>query len=772
MSDAPPTPREGFSSRLRAALRRRHWKDAVIAVLALLLVSMSAYAFRERIAAAAPWLGKLGIGGPDGEPVAVFDVVLDRAGRAHVDILFDRPLGEGRVDEVLEQAPATLSPPLGGFWKWQDTNALRFQPSGGFPMASRYTVALIPERILQPGQVFSGETELEVVTDRFLVEAVDLLEEPAVEGKGQVIFRGTLRFNYPVNPELLATKVRLVDPESDQPLAVTLETSWAAPEIGFQTAAVQKRPEERSVRLVIAGDLTPAEGNVALGEDYVQEIPLGSSEKLTVRGVETEPGDQESTIRVRFSSPVSAAVAEKYVRFEPAVRYRSSADRNLLSLTGPFKPGSAYKLTIAQGMPATDDAVLREEHRADVRLPDLAPRAGFQSQGMFLSASGGHAVALETVNVDRVQMTVDRVYLNNLFFLFQYGGFFEGETTYTGGGLQHAFGSRVAEQSLAVRGRKNQRVQTLLDLDRHVAGLGSPHGRGLYRVVVSRPGEYEGRQRWLLLTDLGVVAKRGEGELLVWVSSFRDLAAVAGARVTLVSDQNQPLAAGTTDGEGLLRLRDEALRTPKPTDRQPPRPYMLTVEKGDDFTFLLFDTMRIDPAGLEVGGAASLPSGYQAFLYGERDIYRPGETVEGLAVVRDASLQAPPPQPLLLRWRDPQGRERGTERVASDERGLAPFALAVPAYALTGPHTLELVAGEEVIGQYRFQVEEFVPDRIKVEIAPPASRSRAGSGWSMRPSRPRATRNSPSATPGASSTTARSSPRRGRSTRRGGRASR
>ncbi len=717
MSDAPPTPRERFPSRLRAVLRRRHWKDLVIGVLALLLVSMSAFAFREQLVATAPWLGKLAqLGGPDGEPVAVFDVVLDREGRAHVDILFDRPLGEGRVDEILEQAPATISPPLGGFWKWQDTNALRFQPSGGFPIASKYDIALIPERILKPGQVFTGDTELEVVTDRFLLDGVDLLEEPALEGKGQVVFRGTLRFNYPVNPELLATKIRLIDPDAEKPLAVTLETSWTAQEIGFQTAAVQKKPAERTVRLVIAGDLTPAEGNVALGDDHVQEIPLGSSEKLTVRGVETEPGDQESTIRIRFSSPVSAAVAEKYVRFQPEVRFRSSADRNLLSLTGPFRPGAAYKLTIAKGMPATDDAVLREEHRADVRLPDLAPTVGFQSQGMFLSAAGAHAVALESVNVDRVQMTVDRVYLNNLFFLFQYGGFFEGETTYTGGEVQHALGSRIAETSLAVRGQKNRRVQTPLDLDRHVPGLGGRQ-KGLYRVVVSRPGEYEGRQRWLLLTDLGVVAKRGEGELLVWIASVRDLAAVEGARVTLISDQNQELASGVTDGDGLLRLRDAALRTPKPSERPPARPYLITVEKGDDFTFLLFDTMRIDPAGLEVGGAASLPSGYSAFLYGERDIYRPGETVEGLAVVRDARLQPPPAQPLLLRWRDPQGRERGTERVASDERGLAPFQLAVPAYALTGPHTLELLAGEEVIGQYRFQVEEFIPDRIKVEIA-------------------------------------------------------
>src|SRR6202035_2995482 len=49
------------------------------------------------------------------------------------------------------------------------------------------------------------------------------------------------------------------------------------------------------------------------------------------------------------------------------------------------------------------------------------------------------------------------------------------------------------------------------------------------------------------------------------------------------------------------------------------------------------------------------------------------------------------------------------------------FHLDLPGYALTGANSLELSIGEEVVGQYRFQVEEFVPDRIKVEIAKPAA---------------------------------------------------
>jgi uncharacterized protein YfaS (alpha-2-macroglobulin family) len=711
MSTLPPSP----DRQLPSSRPPSRWKDAAIAVLALLLVAVSGLALKDKLAGAGSWFKRK----PKGDVVAVFNVVMDRKNRAYVDILFDHPLGQGKQGEVLDPSPAKIEPPLGGFWKWQDTNALRFQPSASFPVASEFKITLLPERLLKPGQELAGDPELKLVTDRFLVEGVDLNEEPALSGKGKVIFRGTLKFNYEVKPQELAPRVRLLDPEAPdgKPVAVDLETEYESKTIGFRTEAVQKKKEERKVRLVVGGELTSAAGNVPLGDDWVREIPLGSSDKLAVWEVTSEPGDHESTVKIRFSSPVSAAVAEKYVHLTPAVAIRPSAERNLLSLTGELKPGGSYTLAIDKGMPATDDAVLQAAYKTEVNLPDLEPSVDFQSQGMFLSAAGSHTVALESVNVSSAKLTIERVYLNNLFFLFQYGGFFDEDYAWEGSRVPHHLGSRLAEETIELPNRKNRKQRTPVTLEQHIPDFSSSM-RGLYRVVVAREGEPKGSQRWLLLTDLGVVAKRGNGELLVWVSSFRDLAAVADAKVTLVSEQNQTLASGRTDGDGVWRVKDsEALKA----GAREVRPYMLTVEKGEDFTFLLFDRMKVDPTGLDVGGAESQPSGYSAFLYGERDIYRPGERVVGMAILRDEHLKPPPRMPLVLRWRDPQGRERGTQKLTADERGLAPFHLDLPAFALTGGHSLELLAGQETIGQYRFQVEEFVPDRIRVEIAKPTA---------------------------------------------------
>jgi uncharacterized protein YfaS (alpha-2-macroglobulin family) len=57
------------------------------------------------------------------------------------------------------------------------------------------------------------------------------------------------------------------------------------------------------------------------------------------------------------------------------------------------------------------------------------------------------------------------------------------------------------------------------------------------------------------------------------------------------------------------------------------RPAMIIAKTADDFNYLPFNTTRVNTSRFEVGGRRSNPSGLDAFIYPERDIYRPGEKV-------------------------------------------------------------------------------------------------------------------------------------------------
>lgn len=711
----PPNDRPTTTSRNPAAARlARHWKDAVILTLAILTLTLGGLLWRERFAGAG---GEAGAAAGELGEISVFEIVLDRDRSRFIDVLFDRPVVEQGVGDILDRPPATLAPSVGGFWVWRDKSVLRFESTGPLPVATEFTLALLPVRFEAMGKRLAGDSEFKVRTDRFLVERVELSEEPAPEGRGQVIFRGRIQFNYAVEPKELATRIRLADTARPlEPIAVNLETTWATNVVGFATAPVQKTKQARTLTFAVSGDLTPARGNVPLGQEFNRAIPLGSSETLAVRGVDVRPGEKESTLRVRLSSPVEASIAEKYLKVEPAAKLRVESAGNELVVTGPLLPGESYGIELGKGLPAADDAVLAETWTTRVNIPDMDPEVDFQSPGMFLPRSGLHNVALSSVNVSRVELSVERVYLNNIFYLFQYQGFLGGGTSYRGNRVGRALGDTIAERAIDLAGGRNKHLVTPLDVDALIEGK-EP---GLYRLAVNRPGEWEASQRLLLLTDLGIVAKSWQDGFLVWVSSVRDLSSVPGAKVRLFSEQNQVLAEGTTDAAGLWRAGNLAAATKEA------RPYLVTVERGRDFSFLLLDRMRIDTTGLDVGGGRTRAGGYSAFLYGERDLYRPGEKVEAVALVRDARLAAPPPMPAVLRHRDPLGVERGKTRLDLDERGMSPVLLQLPDHSLTGKHVLELLIADEVVGQYGFQVEEFVPDRIKVEIAAEAGDVKPG----------------------------------------------
>ncbi|MEM9293337.1 MAG: MG2 domain-containing protein [Acidobacteriota bacterium] len=689
------------------------WKDYLIVALVLALAVVSWFARRGPAEAGSP---------PAGEAVSVFDVVLDQEGRDWVDLVFDRPLGLGKEGQIVAQAPATVAPSLAGTWRWRDAATLRFEPNGGFPAASEYRLQLIAERLLAAEQVFVDEAAVTVRTDPFLVESVSVVEEPVPGGGARVVLRGTLDFNYAVDPEQLAPRLRFEDPANPgEELPVYLETGYWSSSVAFRSETVEKTSDPRELALVVAEDLSPAQGNVTLASAYRHLVPLGSKDVLTVRRVDAEPSLSGSRLRMAFSSPVAAGALESALTIEPKTRFRVAVSGNAATLSGDFQPGASYRLRLPEGFAAVDAARLTQAWKFDAGLPDLPPQAAFESAGMFLSRTGSEALAVSSVNVDQLNLTVERVYLNNLFSLLQYGSFFSGDTTYSGNRLQRSLGDTLGSRRLAVRGGRNAEARTVVDLTEMI-GDARP---GMYRVLLSRPGDWQAQQRWLLLSDLGAVVKQGDDELLVWASNVRSLAPASGARVTVISDQNQILGRGTTDELGIFRLRNTEALTEG-------RVLYVAVESGRDFTFVLPSAMGVDTTGLDVGGAPSVARGYTAFLYGERDLYRPGETVQGLALLRGPGLSLPQAQPALLRHRDPEGRVLSQRTLRVDRQGSAELELELPPYALTGNHSLELEVAQRQVGSWSFQVEEFVPDRISVRLDPESSAAGLGEPLAFR----------------------------------------
>src|SRR5687768_5779794 len=116
------------------------------------------------------------------ESVSVHEVRVDRKHRAYVEIIFTRRVAPQRVGEIVLDPPASVFPAINGVWRWTTGNILRFEPAGGFPIASQYKLALAADRIATPAFPFRGEREFVIKTDDFVVRTVTWREVPSPNG--------------------------------------------------------------------------------------------------------------------------------------------------------------------------------------------------------------------------------------------------------------------------------------------------------------------------------------------------------------------------------------------------------------------------------------------------------------------------------------------------------------------------------------------------------------------------------------------------------------
>ena len=310
------------------------------------------------------------------------------------------------------------------------------------------------------------------------------------------------------------------------PLAVaTEEYRPTEGTVAFVSDPVPYEAAGRTLTLMLDKEQAVSREGHKLDQNLVHPIAVRFDPVLTVTKLAAR-GEGQTQVVLDFSTKVDPAQVKERLRVDPPVEVTLSEDYGGLALVGDFKPGVAYVFTLRKGLTAKNGASLPADLSLSLTLPDREPMAGFAHQGMFLPKSGAQNVAVKSVNTREAQVRIERVFRNNIFFCLNYYD----EGMFQGSGYQEAvlpyLGDQIAEFPVRVKNVKNQEQQTPVDIGEQVRD----YEPGLYRVAVSSPkGEFGEQSRWLLITDLGIVAKRGHDDLLVWVSSFKDLSAVAGA---------------------------------------------------------------------------------------------------------------------------------------------------------------------------------------------------------------------------------------------------
>lgn len=208
----------------------------------------------------------------------------------------------------------------------------------------------------------------------------------------------------------------------------------------------------------------------------------------------------------------------------------------------------------------------------------------------------------------------------------------------------------------------------------------------------------------VLASDLGLLAKSNDNHT-VWaaVTNLLDTKSVSGAKVTAYNYQLQPVGSGITDENGFAVL---SLRN---------KPFILVAESGEQKAYLrMVDGEENMLSRFDVGGV-ELKKGLKGYIYGERGVWRPGDTLHVAFMIEDREKKIPENHPVSIEIYNPQGQFYKKMISSSGANGLYTFNIPTKADDPTG-----LWNGYVKIGGATFhkglRIETIKPNRLKINL--------------------------------------------------------
>ncbi|MEM7638555.1 MAG: alpha-2-macroglobulin [Pseudomonadota bacterium] len=419
-----------------------------------------------------------------------------------------------------------------------------------------------------------------------------------------------------------------------------------------------------------------------------------------------------------FSEPLDPDIDYSiYAPMDGDVDVAYSVNGEQLCLSG-LSFAASYTLTLTEGLPDEDGVELGREEEVQISFEDRPPYVGFSGSGVILPREDADGLAIETVNVDRVTVKVSRVNDRALAFksITQGVESQQGRYSYVYGDENPSdLASEVWSGTMDIQNIKNAPVVTVFPLPDVIETL-QP---GAYYIELSDAIEldrYEGppasAKRWVMLTDLALTAYRSESGLDVTLRSLQDGRVMPNAQVQLIARNNEVLGEAATGVDGRVSFNPELLAG---TGTLTPKLILASGLKGDT-AVLDLSRAPVDLSELNTGGRVT-PGDIDAYLYTERGIYRPGETVHITALMRDRAGRAVTERNGTLITYRPNGMEAFRVRFAIDEAGSLQRDIELPRGASRGIWRSVLeIDGLGQAGAVSYSVEDFVPQRIAVEL--------------------------------------------------------
>ena len=620
-----------------------------------------------------------------------------------------------------------FEPNIPGRFRWESPDQLVFSPSTPLLPATTYKVKLNSELLrYSKYDKITGADDISFSTPPVTLDNVQVMWLSLGDGATSPVAKLDLFFNYRINPKELQKKLTVeIDGTESK---YDIETTDANSTISVRLHDIKtQRSEEKEyeAKVVIAKGLVPENGRNASSERISQTLSIPSPYVLTIQNIESEHDGTEGVIRINTNQQISSSELSSHINFNPAVSYTTEiSETGFIVRSEKFDIEKSYTITLTKGLRGTIGGTLKEDHTRPLAFGQLEASILFgDAKGIYLSRRGSKNLEVKITNVAKVNVVISKIYENNLIMAGRYHyspqsddaryASYDEEMSYDEmSGSEGTLGDVIFRKEIDTRTLRKSAGGRILNLAEFEDQL--PDFKGIYHVMIRSTDDYWiSDSRFISLSDIGLVAREGADKMYVFTNSIKTAESIGNVDIMIYAANNQLIGSGSTNKDGVAEIKYSK------KDYSGFKPAMIIARTSEDFNYLPFNSTRVNTSRFEVGGKRNNPTGLDVFIYGERDIYRPGEKINYSVILRNREWQTPGEIPLKLIMLLPNGKELKTFRKTINEEGSLEGSIDIATSAITGSYTLEVYTSNDILlGSQNFMVEEFVPDRIRVNAVP------------------------------------------------------
>ena len=693
--------------------------------------------------------------------------VISQNSTIRIELTHDQPMVD--LNNELKNNPFSFSPSLKGKAYWVSNNTIEFVPEEG-----TLKPGTLYEGTFRLGDFIEVDKKLKEFNFSFRVQernfTLQLESLPITATQpDEINIKGEIRFSDVVKKEEVEKMLTASDGKKSYPVEVTATDNLTR----YQFSIRQIPREADDYPLTITANGNPA------GIDRKQSEEVLIPAKDCFRFMSAERIEQpENGIEIVFSAPLSTTQDLKGLIEIPEVSssiFQISENRVFIY----FEANTQNKLTlnIHEGVKDSQGKALGTSHTISFSEVSLKPQVEMSTSAAILPDSKSLIIPFRAVNLYAVDLSVIRIFENNVLMFMQTNSLASANELRRSGRLVykktlwlakdatkdiHHWGDYSIDLAGLIHQEPGAIYRVILSFRQEYSAYpcggsenqdmkfaASNTSDGLTKVsgnVLSEEDEaiwntpeayyyYNGGTmdwsvyRWterdnpchpsyymnsdriaacnVFASNLGMIVKRNSlNKLWIAVSNILDTKPIGKAQVTAYNFQLQPIGKGETNGDGFVEI------TPKGV------PFIIVAESEKQKAYVrVVDGEEQSVSRFDVGGK-DIQKGLKGFIYGERGVWRPGDTLHISFILEDREKRIPDKHPVALEIYNPRGQFYTKMISTQGMNGFYTFDVPTQATDPTGLWNAYIKVGGTTFHK-GLRIETIKPNRLKINLILP-----------------------------------------------------